>query len=264
MAGRCGMISSSDFLNNLLNRLLPNCAAPVLAKVLKPHEGPGKNKYSVDVQVLKAGSLEETDQIISEVPISPLWATKKKRGVYAMPHEGQVVIIEFLEWNLAYPYVSGIYSNEYDADEFCHERFIVTDGDGMYIEINSKEKYILVDTGKDSSLKLEKKKITAKIDKSTIVMSEDEYILVDTGKDSSLKLEEKKITFKTDKSTLSLREDKFSEKNNTQSMYLILKDLMQMLHDVTTVGPPPRHKISPPCKMLLKRIMGRLDALMEA
>ena len=223
------MISSSDFLTNLLNRLLPNRAAPVLAKVLKPHEGPGKNKYSVDVRVLKAGSLEETDKIISEVPISPIWATKKKRGVYAMPPEGQIVIVEFLEWNLAYPYVSGVYSDEYDADEFCHERFIVTDGDDMYIEINSKEKYILVDTGKDSSIRLEEKKITAK----------------------------------TDQSTMILREDKFSEKNKTQSMYLILKDFMQMTHDMITRGPPPIHKVSPPCKMKLKKIKKRLDALME-
>ena len=223
------MKSSGDFLLNLLDKLLPNRAAPVLARVLKPREGPGKNKYSVDVQVLKAGSLEETDQIISEVPISPIWATKKKRGVYAMPNEGQVVIIEFLEWNIAYPYVSGIYSDEYDADEFCKERFIITDGDGMFIEINAKAKYILLDTGKDSSVKLEEKKITAK----------------------------------TDKSTLMLREDKFSERNQSQSLFLILKDFMQMLHDMVTVGPPPRHKVNPPCKLKLRRIMRRLDALME-
>jgi len=221
--------TSADFLTNLLNKLLPNRAAPVLAKVLRPHEGPGVNKYSVDVQVLKAGSLEETDQVISEVPISPIWATKTKRGVYAMPNKGQVVIVEFLEWNLAYPYVSGIYSDEYDADEFCHERFIITDGDGMGIEINAKDKYILVNTGKDSSIKLEEKMITAK----------------------------------TDQSILTLREDKFSEKNQTQSMFLVLRDCMQMVHDMVTNGPPPRHKVSPPCKLKLRRIINRLSELME-
>ena len=55
------MKPSGDFLNNLLNRLLPNRAAPVVARVIKAHEGPGKNKYSVDVRVLKAGTLEETE-----------------------------------------------------------------------------------------------------------------------------------------------------------------------------------------------------------
>ena len=224
------MKPSDDFLTNLLNRLLPNRAAPVLAKVIKSHEGPGENKYSVDVRVLKAGSLEETDQVISEVPISLIWATKNKRGVYAIPNEGQVVIVEFLEWNLAFPYVSGIYSDKYAADEFSKEKFIITDGDGMWIIVNSKDKSILIDTGKDSSIKLEEKKITAK----------------------------------TDKSTLILREGKFSEKNKAESLYLILKDHLQLFHDQITAGSPVLHKTSPKTKLEIIKLIKRLTALMEA
>ena len=191
------MKSSSDFFTDLLNRLLPNRASPVLAKVIKSHEGPGKNKYSVDVQVLKAGSLEETNQVISEVPISLIWATKEKRGVYAIPNEGQVVIIEFLEWNLAYPYVSGIYSDEYVADEFQKDKFIITDGDGMWFIVNSKNK-------------------------------------------------------------------KFSVKNRSESMFLILRDFMQTFHDQITVGGPPMHKTSPKTKMEIIDLIKRVTALMEA
>jgi len=190
------MKSSSDFLANLLNRLLPNRAAPVLGRVIKSHEGPGKNKYSVDVRVLKAGSLEETDQVISEVPISPIWATKNKRGVYAIPNEGQVVIIEFLEWNLAYPYVSGIYSDEYEADEFFKEKFIITDGDGMWLIVNSKNK-------------------------------------------------------------------KYTVKNQSESMHSIIKDFMQEVHDMFTMGPPPKHKVSIPDKLKLQKIIKRWKALTE-
>jgi hypothetical protein len=224
------MKTGIDFLKNLLNVLLPHRAAPVLARVMKVYEGPGKNKYSCDVKVLTAGSLEETDQEIAEVPISLIWATTKKRGVYAIPNEGQVVIVEFLEWNLAYPYISGIYSDEYEADEFHKNKFVITDGDGMKIIVDSPAKSILIDTGKNSDIKLEPKKITAK----------------------------------TDKSTLVLREDKFSEKNETESLFLILKDFMQEEHDKMTVGSPSLHKTSPKDKMALTKLIKRLTALMEA
>jgi hypothetical protein len=222
--------TGNDFLKNLLNALLPNRAAPVLGRVMKSYEGPGKNKYSCDVKVLKAGSLEETDQEIAEVSINPIWATTKKRGVYTIPNEGQVIIVEFLEWNLAYPYMSGIYSDEYEADEFHKNKFAITDGDGMWFIIDSPGKSILIDTGKDSKIKLEPKKITAK----------------------------------TDKSTLILREDKFSEKNETESLFAILKDFMQEEYDKITVGSPAMHKTSPKDKMALTKLIKRLTALMEA
>ena len=136
-----------DILKKLLDAILPNRSAPVLARVLKAHEGPGKTKYSVDVRVLKAGTLEDTDQVIAEVPISPIWAGKKKRGVYAVPPEDQVVIVEFLSWNPAYPYVSGIWSDGYEADEFGKDKFIITDGEGMKFVIDVREKGILIDNG---------------------------------------------------------------------------------------------------------------------
>jgi len=220
------MKTGIEFLKNLLNAILPNRAAPVLARVMKVYEGPGKNKYSCDVKVLTAGSLEETDQEIAEVPINPIWASKKNRGVYAIPGEGQVVIIEFLEWNIAYPYVSGIWSDEYEAGEFHKDEFVITDGDGMILKIDAKGK----------------------------------IILIDTGKDSSIKLEDKKITVKTDKSTLVLREDKFSEKNKTESLYLVLKDLMQAVHDLIDVA---GHTVNPISKLVLMQLMVRLAALME-
>ena len=145
------MKSGADFLETLLNRLLPNRAAPVVARVIKSHEGPGKNKYSVDVRVLKAGTLEDTDKIISEVPLNPIWATKKKRGVYAIPPEGQVVVIEFLEWNIAYPYVSGIWGDKYDADKFSKDKFIITDGDGMIFMANSNNSKFSMKNKKESA-----------------------------------------------------------------------------------------------------------------
>jgi hypothetical protein len=107
----------------------------------------GKIKYSVDVRVLKAGTLEDTAQVISEVPLNPVWAGKKKRGVYAIPGEEQVVIIEFLCWNPAYPYVAGMWADEYEADGFGKDQFVITDGEGMKFAIDAQEKGITLDNG---------------------------------------------------------------------------------------------------------------------
>jgi phage baseplate assembly protein gpV len=142
------MQGGETFLRNLLNALLPNRAAPALGRVLKVHEGPGKTKYSCDVRIIKAGTLEDTDQDIAEVPINPIWAGRKKRGVYALPQLDQVVIVEFLQWNPAYPFIAGIWSDEYDADEFKKDQFVITDGDGMKFIIDVQEKGILIDNSK--------------------------------------------------------------------------------------------------------------------
>jgi hypothetical protein len=154
------MRGGNNFLKNLLDALLPNRDAPVLGKVIRSYEGPGKNRYSVDVRVLKAGSLEETERVISEVHISPIWANRKKRGVYAIPDNDQIVIIGFLEWNPAYPYVSGIWSNEYEADEFKKDQFVITDGDGMKFIIDGAEKKITMDNGVKAVITWEASKIT--------------------------------------------------------------------------------------------------------
>jgi hypothetical protein len=133
----------TDILKKLLDALLPSRAAPVLAKVLKSYEGPGKNRYSCDVRVLSAGTLEETDQVISEVPINPIWASVKgNKGLYAPPPEGGIVIIEFLEWNIAYPFVAGVYSDEYTAQNFKKDQLVLTDGKDLRFEFSDDEIYL--------------------------------------------------------------------------------------------------------------------------
>jgi len=206
------MIHSNDFFNNLLNAILPNRAAPVLARVMKVYEGPGKNKYSCDVKVLTAGTLEETDREIAEVPISPVWAGKKGRGLYAIPNEDQVVIVEFIAWNLAYPYVAGIWADEYDAGEFKKDQFVLTDGNGMKFIIDAGEKSISLDNGDGCTVKLEKgKKITAD--------------------NSQLKV--------------ILNGDKCAVKNGSKSLFTILDTHFTNLIGMKTVGSPAQHVVSP-------------------
>lgn len=120
----------------MLNLLLPNRAAPVLGRVLKAYEGPGKGKYAVDVQVVLPGTLEDTAQIIGEVSLSPIWVGKKGKGIYAIPPVDTLVIVEFLSWNPAYPYVSGIWSDEYEAGTFKEGQLMITNGEGVQIGID--------------------------------------------------------------------------------------------------------------------------------
>ena len=206
------MITGKDFLINLLNALLPNREAPVLARVMRAYEGPGKNRYSCDVKVLTAGTLEETDREIAEVPISPIWMGKKKRGLYAIPNKDVVVIVEFLQWNPAYPYIAGFWSDEYEAGEFGKDQFVITDGEGMKFEIDAAKKSVTLDNGEGCKVKLEKgSKITADNGKLQII----------------------------------LNGDKCAVKNGSKSLFTILDTHFKNLIGMKTVGSPAQHFVSP-------------------
>ncbi len=205
------MQSADKMLKNFLDALMPNRAAPVLARVLKAYEGAGKNKYSIDVQVVTAGTLEDTTQIIAEVPISPVWVGKKGRGLYAIPPVDAIVIVGFIGWNSAYPYVAGIWSDEYEAGEFAKDQFVITDGDGMKISIDAAGKKIVLDTGKGSVVTLEEEKITA-----------------DNGKFQ-----------------VGLNGDKASLKNTSKSLFTVIDNIIKHVSGMKTVGSPAQHIVSP-------------------
>jgi hypothetical protein len=153
-----GVITGDDFLQNLLNALLPNRAAPVLGRVMKAYEGPGKNKYSVDVRVVTAGTMEETGWEIAEVPVNPIWAGKKGKGLYAIPPEGGLVVVEFLAWNPAYPYVSGVWSDEYEAGEFKKGQLMITNGEGLKFGVDVDDLFVF-ETKKQSMKKVLEKMV---------------------------------------------------------------------------------------------------------
>jgi hypothetical protein len=225
------MQSGEKFLRNLLNALLPNRAAPALGRVLKVYEGPGKTKYSCDVRIIKVGSLEDTDQDIAEVPISPIWAGRKKRGVYALPQTDQLVIVEFLQWNPAYPYIAGIWSDEYEADEFKKDQFVITDGEGMKFVIDAKEKGIEIANGEGCVIKLEKGN---------------------------------KASMDNGKFQVVLNGEKCAIKNGSKSLFTILDTLFQTLISMKTVGSPAQHVVFPADIQKLTAGKTDLGAVMEA
>jgi hypothetical protein len=133
------MQSGIQVLRNLLDAVLPNRAAPVLGRVIKAYEGPGKNRYSADIRVVTAGTYEDTDQVIAEVPLSHVWAGRKGKGIYAIPPVDTLVIVGFLQWNPAYPYIAGIWSDEYNAAQFGKDQLVITDGKDLRIEFSDDE-----------------------------------------------------------------------------------------------------------------------------
>jgi hypothetical protein len=224
------MQTAKDLMKNLLDALLPNRAAPVLGRVLKAYEGPGKGKYAVDVRVVTAGTLEDTKQEIAEVPLSPVWVGQKGKGLYAIPPVDALVIIEYLHWDTAYPYVSGIWSDEYESGEFKKNQLVLTDGEGMNLIIDAEEKVITIDNGKGSVVTLEEKKIKA----------------------TNGELE------------LILNGDKAAIKNGSKSLFTILDTHIQNLIGMKTMGAPPQHVVSPDTIAKLQQDKADLAAIMEA
>jgi hypothetical protein len=202
---------TETMIKNLRNILFPNRAAPVLGKVIKAYEGEGKNKYSVDVQVIKAGSLEDTEQIIAEVPISPIWVGKKGKGIYAIPPEGSVVIVGFLEWNQAFPYVSGVWSDEYEAGEVVKEHLIITDGKGFKMDFS------------EGSFRLEDGKgMVLEFVEGTLTITDKNGAKIGIGTDSLVYMQSKQKTLKE-----------------------ILEKMIDKTASIKTMGSPPQHVVSP-------------------
>jgi hypothetical protein len=224
------MQTAKEIMKNLLDALLPNRAAPVLGRVLKAYEGPGKGKYAVDVRIITAGTLEDTKQEIAEVPISPVWVGQKGKGLYAIPPVDALVIIEYLHWNTAYPYVSGMWSDEYEAGEYKENQLVLTDGEGMNLIIDAEEKKITIDNGEGSVVALEKKKIKA----------------------TNGALE------------LTLNGDKAAIKNGSKSLFTILDTHIQNLITMKTMGGPPQHVVNPDTIAKLQQDKADLAAIMEA
>jgi hypothetical protein len=239
-------MTSEGILKSLLERLLPNRAAPVLGRVLKTREGPGKTAYAVDVRIVKAGSLEDTEQTIADVPLSPIWVGKKKRGVYAIPPKDSLVVVEFLEWNPAFPYVAGVWADEYDAAEFGADKLVVTDGESVKIIIDSAEQSVSVDNGRGSFL-LTADALSAKF--------KDE---------SEARLEDGKATLIAGRMQVVLGGNKAAIRNGSKSLFTVLDAHFGDIIGMKTAGSPASHQVSPDDVQKFMRSKTDIGELLEA
>ena len=141
------------------------------------------------------------------------------------------MILEFLSWNPAYPYVAGMWADDYEADEFGEDRFIITDGEGMKLEINAAEKSITLDNGKGSRVLLEN---------------------------------ENKITCDNGKIQMVLSGEKMSVKNGTKNLFTILDTHIQNILTMKTAGSPAQHVVSPDDIQKFTQDKTDLAAVLEA
>jgi len=121
-------LSIREIVAQWLDAAMPNRQGPQIGKVLSFGSGSGEGRYSARIRVLRPGSLEETDRILEDVPVSPVWAGSGGTGVYAPLPEGTLVIVGYVEMNSAYPYIEGVWGEFYQAADFKPKEFLITNG----------------------------------------------------------------------------------------------------------------------------------------
>jgi len=70
-------------VNRWLDAAMPHRQGPQIGRVLKFNFGSGENIYSARIRILKTDGLEETERILEDVPLSPIWVGSQGAGVYA-------------------------------------------------------------------------------------------------------------------------------------------------------------------------------------
>jgi len=141
-----------QMIENLINSLLPHRQFPEIAKVIKVYEGKGRGKYCCDVKIITPGSFEETQDIISEVPLNMIWAGNSGEGIYCLPQIGVLVVVGFIRANKAYPYIQSIYADKYNCANFEKQSFLITDGKSLKFIFKEGKIYLL--NGENSNLTL--------------------------------------------------------------------------------------------------------------
>lgn len=121
-----------------LDLAMPHRQGPQIGRVLQCALGGGTGKYCAQVEILRPGSLEDTGRILDEVPISPIWAAADGRGIYAPPEKDMLVIVDYIEHDPAYPFISGVWGERYDAAGFKAGELTVV-GKGASITVKDGE-----------------------------------------------------------------------------------------------------------------------------
>lgn len=121
-------MSVREIVARWLDAAMPHRQGPQIGRVLKFNSGSGENTYSARVRVLRPGSLEETERILEDVPYSPIWAGPDGTGVYAPLPVDTLVIVGYVEFNPAHPYIEGVWGEFYQAADFKPKEFLITNG----------------------------------------------------------------------------------------------------------------------------------------
>lgn len=129
-------MSVRPVIDRLRDRVLMGIAAPVKASVEKAYMKKEAGGYCVDAQVLNPSTLEETGELLKEIPLSPIWMGSDGRGLFAPPEAGQIIVVGFVGFSKAFPFMAGFAGDEYKPGEGSEGAMVLTDGKGAVIKID--------------------------------------------------------------------------------------------------------------------------------
>ena len=124
----------AGIIDQIAKVVLGQLAFPRIVRVT--HAEAGERGYYIDGEAVTPGSYESTGELFKEVPVPPVWADGDGRGVFIPPAEGQMVIVSFVEGNKAFPFVAGVYGEEYKpVDKASAGQVAICDAAGLRIEL---------------------------------------------------------------------------------------------------------------------------------
>lgn len=124
----------AGIMDELGKAILKHIAFPRIVRVT--HAEAGERGYYIDGEAVTPGSYEATGELFKEVPVPPVWADGDGRGVFVPPTKDQLVIVSFVEGNKAFPFVAGVYGEEYKpVDKASAGQVAICDAAGLRIEL---------------------------------------------------------------------------------------------------------------------------------
>lgn len=187
-----------DLMKLIEEAVMKHYAFPVLVKVSHSKD------CFIDGEAILPGSLETTGELFKEIPVSPLWADSDGRGIYAPPAEGQIAIVSFIGGNKAFPFVSGIYAEDYTPVKGTDaKKLVILDGEGLKIEFDGK---------------------------CQLKMSFDEKLLLTMNREGKAELKD------DGNARFVIEKNKLEVGNGTATVKTLLEDILDLLSGFKTLG----------------------------
>jgi len=123
-------------LKQLKKRLREDITAPCLAEVQKGYIKQQAGGYCVDAEKLIPGNLERTGEVLKAVSCNPIWTGPAGQGLYCPPAAGQIAVVQFINFDSAFPFIAGYWSDDYTPADGKENAFILTDGMGGVLELS--------------------------------------------------------------------------------------------------------------------------------
>lgn len=142
-------------LESITQKVLEQIHGPELVRVKKSFTQKEAGGYCFDGAVLIPETLEETDEILKDISITPIWAGVSGQGIFCPPEKDQIAVVSFLHFNRAFPVFTGIWGDNYKPAEGAPGQFILADGKGGIFKMNGAGLFSIINNSKSLKTLLE-------------------------------------------------------------------------------------------------------------